>query len=144
MRPNDGRISLWPIGVIGFIVILAVASVSPVERLNSSPPADFVALRVSARGGDPPEAAQYWDVAVQVIQWRYNRTSPLPEQAPPEFSPADGSAQSAARLAYWAKLREDWLRADNWHRTLSIDFSWMRHDAQSVWQGFHDFALDHT
>ena len=63
---------------------------------------------------------------------------------PPEFSPADGSVQSGARLAYWAKLREEWLKAANWHRTLSIDFSWIRNDAQSIWQGVHDFAPDHT
>ena len=141
MRPSDGRINLWPLAVIGFIVMLAIACVNPVVRLNAAPPQDFRTLRANAA-----EAKRYWEVAAQVIQWKYDRTAPLPEAAPPEFRPGDaaGKPDGAARLAYWAQLRVEWLKADNWHKTLSFDMSWMINDAESVWSGFRDFALDHT
>ena len=144
MRPSHGRISLWPIGVIGAIVVLAVASVTTVVRLNSAPPKEFVSVRATAKGANPAAAQSYWDNAVQVIQWRYDRTSVLPVQPPAEFSPMDGKADGIARQAYWAKLREEWLKADNWHKTVTFDVTWMWHDAQSIWRGVHDWAMDHT
>jgi hypothetical protein len=145
MRPSDGRISLWPLAIIGFIVILGAACITSVERLNKEPPRDFVALKTSARGANAAEAARYWQTAVEVVQWRYDRTSPLPEAAPAEFCPGDaGKADAAVRLAYWAKLREEWLKPDSWHRTISFDMSWMINDVESIWHGFRDFALDHT
>jgi hypothetical protein len=145
MRPSDGRISLWPLAVIGFIVVMAVACITPVVRLNSQPPKDFVAVRTTASGANAAEAARYWEAAVEVVQWRYDRTAPLPEAAPAEFSPGDaGKVDASARLAYWAKLREEWMKPDNWHRTLSFDMSWMINDVESIWRGFREFAADHT
>jgi hypothetical protein len=146
MRPDDGRINLWPMAVIGIIVILAAASITPVVRLNAAPPPDFTALRATAKGANAAEAARYWDAAVQVIEWKYERTSNLPEQAPAEFRPADdsGKTDTTARLAYWAKLREEWLKADNWHKTLTFNISWILNDAESIWRGIHDFVVDHT
>ena len=144
MRPSEGRMNLWPLAVIGFIVVLAVASITPVVRLNGTPPPDFVALRATGKGPNAAEAARYWDAAVQVIQWKYERTGMLPVQVPAEFSPANGRTDSAARQAYWAKLREEWLKADNWHRTLDFDVSWLINGAESVWRGVRDFAQDHT
>ncbi len=139
MRPSEGRINLWPLAVIGFIVILAVASVTPVMRLNSTPPPDFVAVRATAKGPNTAEAQRYWDAAVQVIQWRYDRTGALPPQAPREFGPTDGKTDDAARAAYWAKLRQEWLDADNWHKTITFDLTWMLHDLESVWRWIGDF-----
>ena len=144
MRPSDGRISLWPLAVIGFIVVLAVASVTTVVRLNSAPPKGFLDLRATAKGANAAEAQRYWDNAVQVIQLRYGRTEVLPSQPPAEFALPDGKNDSAARQAYWSKLREEWLKADNWHTTVTFDATWMLNDAQSVWRGLHDWAIDHT
>lgn len=144
MRPSDGRISLWPLAVIGFILVLAVASVTTVVRLNATAPKDFVDLRATAKGANAAEAQRYWDNAVQVIQWRYSRTAVLPAQAPAEFVASDGKADGAARQAYWTKLREEWLKADNWHTTVTFDATWIVNDAWSVWRGLHDWATDHT
>ena len=144
MRPSDGRISLWPLGVIGAIAVLAVASFTNVMRLNATPPKDFAAVRVTAKGADATEAQRYWDAAVEVIQVRYSRTSALPAEPPAEFAPANGRSNAAARQAYWGKLREEWLKADNWHRTVTFDITWIWHDAESVWRGVHDWAMDHT
>jgi hypothetical protein len=114
-------------------------------RLNSTPPPDFVAVRATAKGPNAAEAHRYWDAAVQVIQWRYDRTSVLPPQAPREFSPADGKTDSQARAAYWAKLRQEWLNSDNWHKTITFDITWMLHDMQSVWRWLRTFiTTDHA
>ena len=144
MRPSDGKISLWPMAVIGFIVVLAVASVTPVVRLNTTPPRDFLDLRATAKGPNAAEAQRYWDTAVQVIQWRYDRTSVLPLQPPAEFAHSDARSDNTARQAYWAKLREEWLKADNWHKTITVNISWMLNDAESVWRGIREWASDHT
>jgi len=144
MRPSDGRISLWPLAVIGFIVILTAASITPIVRLNSTPPKDFVNLRATAKGPNAAEAERYWDTAVQVIQWRFDRTAALPAQPPAEFAPADGRTDSAARQAYWTKLREEWLRPDNWHKTITFNVTWMWHDAQAIWQSIDEWLVNHT
>jgi len=144
MKPSDGRISLWPLAVIGIIVILAAASVTPVVRLNSTAPKDFVNLRATAKGPNAAEAQRYWDTAVQVIQLRYDHTSGLPLQPPAEFAPADGRTDSVARQAYWKQLREEWLKADNWHKTITVNITWLLNDAQSLWRGIRYWAVDHT
>jgi len=67
---------------------------------------------------------------VRVIQWKYNRASALPELVPADFRLAGTTVQPAnledraARAVYWAKLREEWLRPDNWHTTYKLDLGW--------------------
>jgi hypothetical protein len=150
MRPNDGKVSLWPVAVIAFIVVLSAASITPAVRLNSEAPSDFVALRASAKGADAATAGGYWASAASVIQWKYDRTSALPEQAPGDFRLTGDSLRGAngenqaARSAYWARLREEWLKAENWHTVYRFDMSWMVRDAQSVWRAAMDFVTDHV
>jgi hypothetical protein len=135
-------------GVVGVIVILAVASITPVVRLNTAPPSDFLALRSSAKGSDTAIAEGYWEAALNVIQWKYSRTSALPEQATADFRLAEDSGKAAngdnpaVRAAYWAKLREEWLKADNWHTTYSFDMSWMIRDVQALARAVTNFVRD--
>jgi hypothetical protein len=149
MRPDDGRLSLWPAAVIGVIVVLALASITPVLRLNPVPPSDFVTLKSSAKGPDAALAAGYWKSAESVVQWKYDRTSTLPEQIPADFRLADNSGNGitvesqGARSAYWAKLREEWLKSDNWHTTYSFDLSWMMNNALALSRGLTNFVKDH-
>ena len=101
------------------------------------PPSDFVALRVSAAGPNTALAGGYWEAATRVIQWKYTRTFPLPEQVPAEFTLSDVVGKSvktenqAAREAYWGKLREEWLRRDNWHTSFDLDLTWPIRNAKS-------------
>jgi hypothetical protein len=138
MRPSDGRISLWPVAVIGFVLILAALSITPAMELRATPPADFVALRASAGVPKTAIAQGYWDVAVRVIQWKYNRGSALPEQMPADFVlPNDvgkpiNVENRAIRVAYWEKLREEWLRPESWHNTFSFDLGWVASSFQLV------------
>lgn len=138
MRPSTGRISLWPAAVIGFVLVLAALSITPTLRLKPEPPSDFVGLRAPAGAPKAALAAAYWEVAVRVIRWKYNRASALPEQVPEDFRLARDMAQpaiaenGASRLAYWAKLREEWPKPENWQTTLDFDLSWMVKDAQSM------------
>ena len=149
MSTNYGRMGLWPVAVIAFIVVLAAASITPTVKLNTAPPSDFVTLRASAKGPDTDMARGYWEAAVRVIQWKYTRTSTLPLQPPVDFRLADDSGKGAneespaARVAYWARLREEWLKADNWHTTYNFDVSWMARDAESVSRAATNFVRDH-
>jgi hypothetical protein len=138
------------VGVIAFIVVLAVASITPVVRLNTAPPSDFAALRSSAKGSDAAIVAGYWKAAESVIQWKYSRTSALPESVPVEFKLVDGSGKGmngenqAIRAAYWGKLREEWLKADNWHTTYSFDLGWMMRNAQALSRAVMNFVRDRS
>jgi hypothetical protein len=132
MRPSEGRISIWPVAVIGLAAMLFALTISPTVKLKSAPPSGFA---LGASNTTP--ASEYWNVAVRVIQWKYNRTSALPEQVPAEFRLAENSVHPkiedhAARAAYWAKLRGEWNKPENWRQTYRLDFSWMVHSAQSV------------
>jgi hypothetical protein len=137
MRPSDGRISLWPLAVAGFVVVFALLCITPTLQLNSTPPADLILHNSSARA-NTAVAGAYWEVASRVIQWKYTRAQALPVQAPAEFTLADTPAQAgkaedqALRAAYWARLREEWLRPENWHRAYEFDLSWTVNDAMSV------------
>jgi hypothetical protein len=148
MRPDDGKFSLWPIAVVGFLAILAVASVTPVVRLNSSAPPDFAAVRAHGTSPNPAEAQAYWRTAADVLQWKYDRTTALPAAIPSEFTLADGThnrpEEQAARAAYWGKLRQEWLKSENWHKTVDFNASWIPNTVESVWQGVHDYLINHT
>lgn len=135
MRPSKGRISLWPAALIGLGLVLAMSSITPILKLKAEPPSDFVALRASAAGPQAALATAYWNVAVRVIRWKYHRGNALPEQVPKEFNvlhetPEPVSAE--ARNAYWAKLREEWLRPENWQTTYDFDWSWPIRNAQNI------------
>jgi len=124
--------------VIGFVLVLAALSITPTLKLKSEPPSDFVAQRASGTAAKDTAAAAYWEVAVRVIQWKYNRGTSLPEQVPEEFRLAADNGQAArtedhaARAAYWAKLREEWLRPESWHTSISLDLSWPVRNAKSM------------
>jgi hypothetical protein len=135
MRPSEGRISFWPLAVIGFAAALCALSITCTVKLTDEVPADFVTLRAPAAPPKTTIAEAYWQVAERVIQWKYNRTLALPGQMPPEFRLASESAtveDRAARVAYWAKLREEWLRPENWHTTYGFDVSWPLRNARSL------------
>lgn len=138
MRPSDGRFSLWPAAISMFFVVIVMVSVKPTMKLRADPPADFLALHASAN----PKvsfAKDYWDVAVHVTQWKYNRTATLPEQVPGDFMlPEDMDKPltvevRAIRVAYWEKLREEWLRPENWRTSYSIDITWFTSGCQTAW-----------
>lgn len=136
MRAGEGLISLWPLVVIVVLVILSAFSITPTTKLIAEVPADFAALHVP--GTTPDLATQYWQVARSVIQWKYNRSATLPEQAPADFIPLTHSGklptamEQETRLIYWAKLREEWLRPDNWRTTYSFDLHWALRGVQNM------------
>lgn len=136
MRPSDGRFRLWPAAVLLVVFTVAALSVTPTVKLNNAPPADFVALRASAAGPKAALAGGYWVVTERVIQWKYSRATALPVEAPAEFTLADGKSRNiedqAARAIYWTKLREEWLKPDNWHTSYGVDWRWPVRNAQGL------------
>jgi hypothetical protein len=138
MRPSDGRFSLWPAAIIGIVLLIAALSITPAVQLKSAPPSDFAALRPPAALPKTALAGGYWEVATRVIQWKYSRTSPLPAQVPADFKLAAGNGKpdriedQGTRAAYWAKLREEWLRPENWHTTYGVDLTWPVKNARNL------------
>lgn len=138
MRPSDGGFSLWPVAVLGLVLLFAAFSITPTVQLKGVPPSDFTALRPPASGPRDASAGRYWEVATRVIQWKYSRTSQLPAQVPADFRLAAGNGKpdriedQGARAAYWAKLREEWLRPENWHTTYSVDLTWPAKSARNL------------
>jgi hypothetical protein len=130
MRPSEGIISLWPLVVLAVIVVLSAFTITPVTRLKVEAPTDFVEMRAFGGTANADLAMQYWRVATGVIQWRYSRAAALPEQMPADFVLPDTSGKptestgQAARATYWAKLRQEWPRPDNWRTTYSFDWHW--------------------
>jgi hypothetical protein len=112
------------------IVVLSAVSITPATKLKAEAPADFIALRADGNAPDAALAAHYWKIASGVIQWKYNRASALPEQVPADFVLVANSGkpltmpEQAARAAYWAKLREEWLVPENWHTAYTFDGNW--------------------
>ena len=138
MRPSDGRIRLWPLALILSALMLAGLSVTPSVKLNPVPPSDFL----SAVRSRPALAQGYWETAVRVIQWKYSRASALPEQVPADFRTAGDTASFEEREAcvvYWAKLREEWLRPENWHTTYDVDLGWPLRAARNFSHGIMRF-----
>lgn len=131
--------------MIGFVLVLAGLSISPTIKLQETPPADFVAVRASAAGPKAALAGGYWEVAARVIQWKYSRAAALPLQAPADFTLVEGAAKpgrsedQTARAAYWAELREEWLRPENWHTTYGMDLSWTVRSARNVSRAIMQF-----
>jgi hypothetical protein len=141
MRPSEGRIRLWPLAMIASVLLLAGLSVTPSVKLNPVPPSDFV----SGVRSKPALVQGYWETAVRVIQWKYSRASPLPEQVPADFRLAGAAnlEDRAACAAYWAKLREEWLRPENWHTTYYVDLGWPLRAARNLSNGIMRF-IDQT
>jgi len=110
-------------------------------KLNTLPPRDFVALRVSDTMPKTGTAEAYWKVALGVIQWKYSRTSELPAQVPAEFRLADDRSttfsveERAIRASYWAKLREEWIRPENWHTSYGFSLDWVLSDLEGLVRG---------
>jgi len=125
------------VAVAGVVLVFALLSITPSVKLKAVPPAEFSELRAAAAVPRGAMAASYWGVAERVIQWKYNRAHALPEQVPDDFKLAHDSAQPAlaedraVRSVYWAKLREEWLRPENWQTTYDLDLSWPVRNARS-------------
>ena len=141
MRPNEGGIPLWPAAVVGFLIVIALAVISPVLRLNAEPPSGFVGLHAPGIAANAATASAYWKIAVNAIQWKYSRGVRLPEQVPEDFRlpvPSGKSATAEERAVYWSKLREEWLKSENWHRTYTVDISFVR-EAGNLWHEMRNF-----
>ncbi len=148
MRPSEGKFDWWPIGVVAFFVIVLMLSISVNMRLVGNAPGEFLQTVVKdGRRADPDGAKEYWDVAVNVVQWRYGHASLLPPEPPPEFAlPAESkvSRNPATRLAYWKKLRELWTRPEVWRRRVEVDFRWPFRAAQTFIDGTREFIRTST
>ena len=130
--------------ILTLIVLLAAAglfaseSFSPVYRLCATMPPGFVdapaSLSAEKRSAEEKLAGDYWNCAVDEIQWRYGYGYRLPQDPPSDFNvasvdPAANSALNAdakaARARYWLRLQRAWYVPDNWTKSYQWDVRWM-------------------
>lgn len=60
-----------------------------------------------------------------------------------ELEKTSSAERRAIRAAYWAKLREEWIRPENWHSSYEISFVWILRDIESLERGIMSL-INHT
>ena len=114
--------------------IFLYASIGSHKRLNAEMPAEFVDVIPKASLARQAEeerlAHEYWNCALNVIQWKYTYGSPLPG-APPVGFQVDagiipkGDSESSAKLRYWQRLQKIWNSPNSWKSTIEWSTSWL-------------------
>src|SRR6266536_1550851 len=89
----------------------------------------------------------YWESALMDVQWKYQRSHPLPMNPPAEFR-VEASAlgpkasDSATRELYWRHLQRVWYEPDTWQKDYGWDFGWVSDPAASGGDWLRN-AMDH-
>ena len=138
--PKDRR-QLWlpPYAIIFFVIIIVLAlifvhsSLRSQNRLAIDPPAEFSAApadwSAQRKVAEQKLARAYWDLAVNIVQWRYTYANALPASPPPEFQLKAASSLSSATVPdgsrdfYWQRLRQVWPYA--WRQSYVWDTRWV-------------------
>jgi hypothetical protein len=134
------------------LALVAYLSTRPTYQLKDEPPAEF--LRPQANWSADRQAAEeqlaraYWKCAVESIQWRYAYAQNLPSDPLPEFTVRETDLRglrtedaATARVRYWQRLRQVWLRPHAWRTNYGWSFAWVtnlltafRDWASSMWE----------
>jgi hypothetical protein len=135
-RKRRMRLGMWLLLLLP-VAIVFVVCYRPVMRLKAQPPSDFVETNKqwdAARQSAEERAAQaYWQLAINLVQWRFVFGSELPGQPPEEFKLAEKDFRSnsiatapATRIHYWNKLRTVWTQPQAWSETYVWNTDWLR------------------
>lgn len=119
------------------LAIAFVLCYRPVMRLKAQPPADFAETHKewdATRQASEDRAAQaYWQLAINLVQWRFAFGSELPGEPIEEFKLDEKdfrhnpiAAAPATRIRYWNKLRTVWTQPQAWSETYVWNTDWLR------------------
>lgn len=132
----------WAIALV-FCGLFVYRSTRPTVRLSADPPPAFLEYKQSWSPQERQEnrrlAEAYWRVAVRRIQGQYLPESLLPADPPPQFHLAR-AAQSleydanAARVRYWRRLRDVWMRRNAWVVSYGWNTDWVDNSLNSFLQ----------
>ncbi len=112
-----------------------ILSVQPAMRLRIDPPPDFIdrGPNWSAERLEREEelAHGYWQLAVGIVQEKYEYGKDLPEEPPADFQLAEDSSDKRvrpdrdSRERYWDRLRQAWGRRGSWKRVYEWNTEWI-------------------
>jgi hypothetical protein len=114
--------------------LFVYASARPHERLRAEMPQEFVDAKINADPARQEEedrlAHEYWNCALNTIQWKYTYGSPLPNTPPAEFranenQTSKGNDESSTRLRYWRQLQRVWLLPTSWKTAREWSTRWL-------------------
>jgi len=109
-------------------------SARPQVRLRAEMPPEFMDAPAhvdpARQAAEERLAHEYWNIALNVIQWKYTYGSPLPNVPPEEFhvttsSTTKGESDSSSRLRYWQRLQHVWLLPASWKVQRVWSTSWL-------------------
>ncbi len=138
------------------IIIVPVAlfvylSTRPRVRLRADMPPDFAEV---AQIADPAQRArevhlaqEYWNCALNVIQWKFTYGSPLPDNPPDEFRSGDASSKvsdisATSRVRYWERLRKAWLMPKSWTTSRQWSTDWLTNPIRDAWRWTESYFRD--
>ncbi len=150
MRSRPSRLAKWLLLLLPVAVVFAFCY-RPVMRLKPEPPEGFVetgkewdAKRQSA---EARAARAYWQVAINIVQWKHAFGTELPDAPIAEFKlderdfPRGGiEAAPVTRARYWNKLRAVWPLPQTWRRTYVWNPSWLTELLTSLFQDVWRFV----
>ena len=119
---RERRVRIGPWLLLFLPVALAfVLCYRPVMRLKAQPPPGFVETQpdwdATRQAAENRAAEAYWQLAINLVQWRFAFGSELPGEPIEEFKLDEKdfrrnsiAATPATRVRYWNKLRTVWTQ----------------------------------
>ena len=141
-RERRIRFGMWLLVLLPIAVVFALCY-RPVMRLNSQPPPGFVEVHKdwgATRQATEDRAAQaYWQLAINLVQWRFGFGTKLPAEPIDEFRLEEKDfprtsvvAAPATQRRYWNKLRAVWSQPEAWSETYVWNTDWLREALSSA------------
>lgn len=149
-RSQQLGLGKWLLVLLPLAVVFALCY-RPVMRLKPQPPAGFVETRKELdayrQAAEGRAARAYWQMAANILQWKYPFGTDLPAAPIAEFKldekdfPRGGiEAAPATRQRYWAKLRAVWPLPQTWQRTYEWNPAWLTELISSSFQHVWSFV----
>ena len=149
-RERRIRFGLWLLVLLPVAVVFALCY-RPVMRLKPQPPAGFAETKTewdATRQAAEDRAAQaYWQLAINLVQWRFPFGTELPPDPMPEFRldekdfPRSSiAAAPSTRARFWNKLRMTWPQSQAWGETYVWNTDWLRESMSSAMDAISRFT----
>lgn len=135
-RERRVRLGLWVLLFLP-VALVFVLCYRPVLRLKVEPPPDFVETQptwnANRQAAENRAAQAYWQLAINLVQWRFAYGTDLPGEPLEEFRldendfpRSSAAAAPATRVRYWNKLRAIWTQPQAWSETYVWNTDWLR------------------
>lgn len=130
------RFGVWLLLFLPVAVIFALCY-RPVLRLKAQPPPGFTETKpewnATRQAAEDRAAQAYWQLAINIVQWRFGFGTDLPAHPidefrldPKDFPRSTVAAAPETRARYWNKLRTVWPQSTSWSEVYVWNTDWLR------------------